>query len=77
MTIDSSGNPVGGLVFGNTFGANLQYHEWASFIGDSEFCMRACTGRFLANTILYHRQGLISHVPGPNARENCQHIYDG
>jgi hypothetical protein len=52
MTTDSSGNPVGGLVFGNTFGANLQYHEWTSFIGDSEFCVRACTGRSLANMIL-------------------------
>lgn len=54
---DSNGNPIGGLVFGNTFGPNLQYHEWTSFISDSEFCMRACTG--------------------PNARENCQHTYDG
>ena len=35
----------GGLVFGNTFAPNLQYHEWASFIGDAEFCMRACTGK--------------------------------
>jgi len=53
---DSNGNPVGGLVFGNTFGANLQFHEWANFIGASDFCMRACIG--------------------PNARQNCQHIYD-
>jgi hypothetical protein len=43
-------------VFGNTFGANLQYHEWTSFISDTQFCFRACTG--------------------PNARANCQHIYD-
>jgi hypothetical protein len=53
---DNNGNPVGGLLFGNTFGANRQYHEWTSFISDSQFCFRACTG--------------------PNARENCQHIYD-
>ncbi|EIN08697.1 carbohydrate-binding module family 13 protein [Punctularia strigosozonata HHB-11173 SS5] len=53
---DSRGNPVGGLVYGNTFGSNLQYHEWTSFISEKEFCFRACTG--------------------PNARENCQHIYD-
>ncbi|EIN04085.1 carbohydrate-binding module family 13 protein [Punctularia strigosozonata HHB-11173 SS5] len=53
---DSRGNPIGGLVYGDTFGANLQYHEWTSFISDTEFCFRACVG--------------------PNARENCQHIYD-
>ncbi|KIM83559.1 carbohydrate-binding module family 13 protein [Piloderma croceum F 1598] len=53
---DSNGNPIGGLVFGNTFAPNLQYHEWTSFIGDTEFCMRACIG--------------------PDARGNCQHIYD-
>ena len=25
---DGNGNPIGGLVFGNTFGVDLQYHEW-------------------------------------------------
>jgi len=53
---NGDGNPIGGLVFGNTFAANLQYHEWTSFISATEFCMRACTG--------------------PDARQNCQHIYD-
>ncbi|KAF7974317.1 hypothetical protein HWV62_12484 [Athelia sp. TMB] len=53
---DSYGNPIGGLVYGNTFSPNLQYHEWTNFISDGLFCMRACTG--------------------PNARENCQHVYD-
>jgi hypothetical protein len=38
---DSRGNPVGGLVYGNTFGANLQYHEWTSFISETQFCFRA------------------------------------
>lgn len=41
---DGKGNPIGGLVFGNSFGANLQYHEWTSFMSDDEFCFRACTG---------------------------------
>lgn len=41
---DGNGNPVGGLLFGNTFGANQQYHEWTSFISAGEFCIRACTG---------------------------------
>jgi len=41
---DGKGNPVGGLVYGNTFGSGLQYHEWTSFISDTEFCFRACIG---------------------------------
>jgi hypothetical protein len=53
---DGNGNPIGGLVFGNTFSPNLQYHEWTNFMSNNEFCMRACTG--------------------PNARANCEHIYD-
>ena len=35
---------VGGLLYGNTFGAGLQYHEWTEFISDREFCIRACIG---------------------------------
>ena len=35
---------VGGLVYGNSFGQGLQYHEWTSFISDNEFCFRACVG---------------------------------
>ncbi|KAL9714529.1 hypothetical protein Ac2012v2_002843 [Leucoagaricus gongylophorus] len=38
------GNPVGGLLFGNTFSKDMQYHEWTSFISDSMFCIRACKG---------------------------------
>jgi len=41
---DGRGNPAGGLVYGNTFGTGIQYHEWTSFISDSEFCFRACIG---------------------------------
>jgi hypothetical protein len=41
---DGNGNPIGGLVYGNTFGNNLQYHEWTEFISDNEFCIRACVG---------------------------------
>lgn len=25
---DGNGNPIGGLVFGNSFGKMQQYHEW-------------------------------------------------
>jgi hypothetical protein len=35
---------VGGLVYGNSFGQGLQYHEWISFMSDNEFCFRACVG---------------------------------
>ena len=35
---------VGGLVFGNTFGNGVQFHDWTSFISDGEFCIRACIG---------------------------------
>ena len=28
---DGNGNPIGGLVFGSTFGSNLQYHEWTKY----------------------------------------------
>ncbi|ESK95930.1 macrofage activating glycoprotein [Moniliophthora roreri MCA 2997] len=41
---DGNGNPIGGLVYGNSFGDALQYHEWTSFISDREFCFRACVG---------------------------------
>ncbi|KAF8230807.1 macrofage activating glycoprotein [Tricholoma matsutake] len=41
---DGKGNPVGGLVYGNTFGRGLQYHEWTNFMSDTEFCFRACIG---------------------------------
>jgi len=40
----SSSFAVGGLVYGNSFGQGLQYHEWTSFISDNEFCFRACVG---------------------------------
>ncbi|EJT98089.1 hypothetical protein DACRYDRAFT_91118 [Dacryopinax primogenitus] len=39
---DGLGNPHGGLVFGNSFGAMRQYHEWTSFMAHDEFCIRAC-----------------------------------
>jgi hypothetical protein len=41
---DGNGNPIGGLVYGNSFGPKQEYHEWTSFISDSEFCFRACVG---------------------------------
>lgn len=37
-------NVVGGLLYGNSFGPSMQYHEWTSFISDTQFCFRACVG---------------------------------
>ncbi|KAG8945550.1 hypothetical protein FRC04_000684 [Tulasnella sp. 424] len=40
---DGNGNPIGGLVFGNSFGGKyIQFQEWTSFMSDTEFCFRAC-----------------------------------
>ncbi|KIY43865.1 macrofage activating glyco protein [Fistulina hepatica ATCC 64428] len=62
---DSKGNPIGGLVFGNTFGTALQYHEWASFISYTEFCFRACVGANAAENCnhIYDLQGCYWNMP--------------
>ncbi|TFK18779.1 macrofage activating glyco protein [Coprinopsis marcescibilis] len=41
---DGKGNPIGGLIFGNSFADGLQYNEWTEFISDNLFCIRACVG---------------------------------
>ena len=41
---DANGNPIGGLLFGNTFRPNMQYHEWTNFMSHNQFCIRACFG---------------------------------
>jgi len=41
---DGNGNPIGGLVYGNVFGAGQQFHEWTNFMGADEYCIRACVG---------------------------------
>ncbi|KAF8155348.1 carbohydrate-binding module family 13 protein [Mycena galopus ATCC 62051] len=73
---DGNGNPVGGLVFGNTFGNALQYHEWTSFISDSEFCFRACVGPNAARNCqhIYDLQGCYWNMPAnydAGTYENC------
>lgn len=62
---DGNGNPVGGLVYGSTFGANLQYHEWTSFISDNEFCFRACVGANAAQNCqhIYDVMGCYWNMP--------------
>ncbi|KIM37840.1 carbohydrate-binding module family 13 protein [Hebeloma cylindrosporum] len=73
---DGKGNPIGGLVYGNSFGAGLQYHEWTSFISDNEFCFRACVGAratSLCNHI-YDLMGCYWNIPAnynANQFEDC------
>ncbi|KAJ7826190.1 hypothetical protein B0H14DRAFT_3874092 [Mycena olivaceomarginata] len=73
---DGNGNPVGGLVFGNTFGSALQYHEWTSFISDTEFCFRACIGPNAARNCqhIYDLMGCFWNMPAnydAGKYENC------
>jgi len=62
---DGKGNPIGGLVYGNTFGPALQYHEWTSFISDSLFCFRACVGPNAAELCqhIYDEMGCFWNMP--------------
>ncbi|EAU85085.2 macrofage activating glycoprotein [Coprinopsis cinerea okayama7 len=74
---DGKGNPIGGLLFGNTFGSGLQYHEWTQFISYREFCIRACIGprsKQLCNHI-YDIMGCWWNIPAnysPGVYEECQ-----
>ncbi|KDQ09656.1 hypothetical protein BOTBODRAFT_36889 [Botryobasidium botryosum FD-172 SS1] len=49
-----NGNPIGGLVFGSTFGSLQQYHEWTNFMSNTEFCFRACKDSATAPTMCNH-----------------------
>jgi len=62
---DGNGNPIGGLVYGNSFGSGLQYHEWTNFVSDSEFCFRACTGPNAARNCqhIYDVMGCFWNMP--------------
>jgi len=51
---DGNGNPHGGLVFGSTFGALQQYHEWTNFMSSTQFCIRACKDSATAPTLCNH-----------------------
>ncbi|KAF9477745.1 macrofage activating glycoprotein [Pholiota conissans] len=73
---DGRGNPIGGLLYGNTFGSGLQYHEWTSFLSDTEFCIRACVGAratALCNHV-YDIMGCYWNIPASyasNVYEDC------
>ncbi|KAK7037785.1 hypothetical protein VNI00_010746 [Paramarasmius palmivorus] len=73
---DGLGNPIGGLVYGNSFGDSLQYHEWTSFISDKEFCFRACIGASSPTLCqhIYDVMGCQWNMPASyeeNIFENC------
>ncbi|KAH7339427.1 hypothetical protein B0J17DRAFT_655089 [Rhizoctonia solani] len=59
---DQRGNPLGGLLFSNSFGTDktkfTQVIEWHNFMGGGVFCMKACD------------------PAGPNAAHYCEHVFD-
>lgn len=62
---DGKGNPIGGLLFGNSFVNGMQFNEWTEFISDDEFCIRACVGpraKQLCNHI-YDVMGCYWNIP--------------
>ncbi|KAK2467250.1 hypothetical protein APHAL10511_000799 [Amanita phalloides] len=74
---DGKGNPIGGLVYGNSFGPAQQYHEWTSFISDSQFCFRACVGAKATELCqhIYDEMGCYWNMPdnyAPGVYENCE-----
>lgn len=74
---DGNGNPIGGLVYGDSFGKGLQYHEWTSFISSDEFCFRACTGANAARNCqhIYDIMGCYWNMPAnydAGVFENCK-----
>ena len=78
---DGNGNPIGGLVYGNSFGTGLQYHEWTSFISDTEFCFRACVGSMATSYCqhIYDIMGCYWNMPAnydAGVFENCDAAND-
>ncbi|KAF8714248.1 hypothetical protein AX14_012864 [Amanita brunnescens Koide BX004] len=73
---NGKGNPIGGLVYGNSFGASLQYHEFTSFISSEQFCFRACVGSKATQLCqhIYDEMGCNWNMPAnydPGVFENC------
>lgn len=75
---DGNGNPIGGLVFGSSFGTLQQYHEWTNYMAVDQFCIRACkdsTNAPLLCNHVYDVMGCDWNMPGNydlNVFENCQ-----
>ncbi|EJU02335.1 hypothetical protein DACRYDRAFT_43793, partial [Dacryopinax primogenitus] len=74
---DGNGNPIGGLVFGSSFGALQQYHEWTNFMDYQSFCFRACKDAPEAPLFCNHVYDLLGcdwNMPGnydAGTFENC------
>ncbi|KAG9016245.1 hypothetical protein FRB90_003637 [Tulasnella sp. 427] len=52
---DGNGNPIGGLVFGNSYnGTFIQFHEWTNYMSSTEFCVRACKPGVNARKLCQH-----------------------
>ncbi|KAJ3569902.1 hypothetical protein NP233_g4760 [Leucocoprinus birnbaumii] len=74
---DGKGNPIGGLLYGNTFGNAMQYHEWTNFMSAKKFCIRACKGPKAAQLCnhIYDEMGCDWNMPAnysPNTVEQCK-----
>ncbi|KAF8646676.1 hypothetical protein AX16_007107 [Volvariella volvacea WC 439] len=74
---DGKGNPIGGLVYGNSFGEGRQYHEWSNFMGSNQFCFRACVGPNAAKLCnhIYDIMGCAWNIPAnyaPDQYEQCE-----
>ncbi|KAF6755907.1 hypothetical protein DFP72DRAFT_895561 [Ephemerocybe angulata] len=71
---DNRGNPLGGILFSNAFtGSFVQAVEWHNFIGNDQFCLKACDPKG-ANAAkycqhIYDTQGCAFNAPS-NARNN-------
>jgi len=72
---DGRGNPIGGLLYGDSFGPGRQYHEWTNFMSDKEFCFRACVGPNAAKYCnhIYDLMGCYWNMPAnyEPGFENC------
>ncbi|KAH8928057.1 hypothetical protein BT69DRAFT_1237516 [Atractiella rhizophila] len=65
---DGNGNPIGGIVFSTAFtGSAVQSHEWSSFIGAEQFCIRVCkdaANAWLYCNHVYDEMGCAWNYPG-------------
>jgi hypothetical protein len=65
---DGKGNPIGGLVFGKSYGKLQQYHEWTNFMSATEFCIRVCPDKNPKRTKycqhIYDVMGCYWNMPG-------------
>ncbi|GAA5866840.1 hypothetical protein JCM8547_003581 [Rhodosporidiobolus lusitaniae] len=64
---DGNGNPIGAVVLSTVPGTLTQIKEWTMFIGDGEFCVRACfnkAGAAAKCEHIYDVMGCYWNLPG-------------